>query len=542
MALPIAAHGYSWTHADRDEPCVGPLDLHIGAGEKVLLLGPSGAGKSTLLHAIAGVLPAESGDSTGELLIGDAPPDPRRGETGLVLQEPDSQVIFSRVGDDVAFGMENLGLPAEVIEARIPQSLVAMGLDLAQDHPTAALSGGQKQRLALAGIHAMAPEVIVLDEPTANIDPDSAPLVRDAVLTVQAATSATMIIVEHRVELWLDHVDIVIVLGRDGLIVQGSPRRVFGDPALAGMLHECGIWVPESPEAGAERRGLDSPVEGPNSFGGRLGSPEEGMPGPTPKSTSARELLLHTVGLDVARPQARVPAASGIDLEVRTGEAIGVVGPNGAGKSTTALTLAGLLPEFAGQVTAQSELRKGAKHARPFKWPSNILAPRIGMVFQEPAHQFLTSTVAGELALGPRLAGWSNAAIDSRVAELLEVLSLGRLAGSHPQGLSGGEKRRLSVAAMMAPRPQVLIVDEPTFGQDALTWAGLVELFLDVLDRGGAVLAVSHDRAFLDAIGARRIVLGASGDCRQDPALSTSESSGAESDSTAGRARGRWAE
>ncbi|RAG67726.1 ABC transporter ATP-binding protein, partial [Burkholderia multivorans] len=119
------------------------------------------------LHAIAGVLPVESGEAEGDLVIGDAPPDPRRGVTGLVLQDPDSQVIFSRVGDDVAFGMENLGMSAEVIDERIPASLAALGLDLPLDHPTAALSGGQKQRLALAGIHAMAPEVIVLDEPTA---------------------------------------------------------------------------------------------------------------------------------------------------------------------------------------------------------------------------------------------------------------------------------------------------------------------------------------------------------------------------------------
>lgn len=130
MALPIRARGFSWRHADRDEPAVGPLDLDIAAGEKVLLLGPSGAGKTTLLHAIAGVLPAESGEADGQLLIGDRPPDPRRGETGLVLQDPDSQVIFSRVGDDVAFGMENLGLPADVIAARIPTSLAAMGLGL----------------------------------------------------------------------------------------------------------------------------------------------------------------------------------------------------------------------------------------------------------------------------------------------------------------------------------------------------------------------------------------------------------------------------
>ncbi|WP_193072218.1 ABC transporter ATP-binding protein [Brevibacterium sp. FME37] len=478
MALPIRAQGFSWRHADRDEPAVGPLDLRIDAGEKVLLLGPSGAGKTTLLHAIAGVLPAESGEATGQLRIGDRPPDPRRGDAGLVLQDPDSQVIFSRAGDDVAFGMENLGLPADVIEDRISTSLAALGLDLPHDHPTAALSGGQKQRLALAGIHAMAPQVIILDEPTANIDPDSAVSVRDAVLGTQAATSATMIIVEHRVDLWLDHVDTVIVLGPDGLLTQGPPRLVFGDPELAEALIECGIWVP-----------------------GRAG----------PLRTESRpdgDLVLRTERLDVARPRAKAAAAAGLDLSIRTGEAVGIIGANGAGKSTLALTLAGLIPEFGGEVNALGSLRSGAKHARPFRWPSALLAPRIGMVFQEPEHQFLRSSVAEELALGPRLAGWSAVQVEERVAELLQALGLESLADAHPQGLSGGEKRRLSVAAMMAPRPQLLIVDEPTFGQDALTWAGLVGQFLDVLARGSTVVAISHDHAFLEAIGARRVVLG----------------------------------
>lgn len=494
MALPITARGFSWQHADRDEPAVGPINLHIAAGEKVLLLGPSGAGKSTLLHAIAGVVPSESGTATGELLIGDCPPDPRRGETGLVLQDPDSQVIFSRVGDDVAFGMENLGLPAEEIEARIASSLARMGLALPQSHPTAALSGGQKQRLALAGIHAMRPEIIVLDEPTANIDPDSAGAVRDAILETQAATSATMVIVEHRVGLWLDHVDTVVVLGREGLITQGPPRQVFGDPQIAGELRECGIWVPEDPEAVANRE----PMAGNRAT--------RATPNPAPGSTG--EVLLSTHRLGVARPRAKVAAATDIDLDVRAGEALGIIGANGAGKSTTALTLAGLISEFDGEVNAFGSLRSGAKQARPFRWPSAFLAPRIGMVFQEPEHQFLTSSVTEELALGPRLAGWSNSDVDERVEELLHVLGLETIAEAHPQGLSGGEKRRLSVAAMMAPRPRVLIVDEPTFGQDALTWAGLVELFLDVLARGSSVVAVSHDHSFLDAIGARRIELG----------------------------------
>ncbi|QUL78134.1 ABC transporter ATP-binding protein [Brevibacterium sp. SMBL_HHYL_HB1] len=493
MGLPITARGYSWTHADRDEPAVGPLDLDIPAGQKVLLLGPSGAGKSTLLHALAGVLPEESGTPNGELLVGDTGPDPHRGETGLVLQDPESQVIFSRVGDDVAFGMENLGLPAETIDSQIRESLAALGLDLRLDHPTAALSGGQKQRLALAGIHAMSPQVIILDEPTANIDADSAGGIRDAVLSVQAANSATMVVVEHRVGLWLDHVDRVIVLGREGLVAEGSPQSVFSDPGLTAALIGCGIWVPTGPNAPAEERAHPTAEAAPGSGT----DDEEG------------EVLLRAESLAVSRPRAKAPAAAGIDLTVRAGQAVGIVGPNGAGKSTTALTLAGLLPEFAGQVTAEPALRGKTRQVRPFAWPSALLAPRIGMVFQEPAHQFLTAEVAAELRLGPHLAGWSRAEVNDRVGQLLDVLGLNDLAGAHPQSLSGGEKRRLSVAAMLAPRPQVLIVDEPTFGQDALTWAGLVELFLDALGRGSAVVAVSHDRAFLDAIGARRVDLGA---------------------------------
>ncbi|MCM1013585.1 MULTISPECIES: ABC transporter ATP-binding protein [unclassified Brevibacterium] len=488
MGLPIRAHGYSWRHADRDSLAVGPVDLDIAPGEKVLLLGPSGAGKSTLLHAIAGVLPTEAGESGGEFLVGEAAPDPRRGVTGLVLQDPNSQVIFSRIGDDVAFGMENLGLPAEVVDARIDASLAAMGLDLPQSHPTAALSGGQKQRLALAGIHAMAPEVIVLDEPTANIDPVSARAVRDAVLTVQESTAATMIVVEHRVGLWSDDVDTVIVLGRAGIVAHGTPDEVFGDPALTEVLKATGIWLPESGSPTATDRWTVPARTGAQD---RLGSP-----------------VLVGERLSVARPRATVPAATDLDLEVRAGEALGIVGANGAGKSTTALTLAGLIPEFSGVVRAAGPLAAGAKEARPFTWPSKFLAPRIGMVFQEPEHQFLKSSVADELALGPRLAGWSTAEVDARVTELLETLGLADIADAHPQGLSGGEKRRLSVAAMIAPRPQVLIVDEPTFGQDALTWAGLVALFLDVLDHGSAVVAVSHDLDFLDAIGARRFTLG----------------------------------
>ena len=293
-----------------------------------------------------------------------------------------------------------------------------------------------------------------------------------------------MLIVEHRVELWLDHVDRVIVLGREGIAAQGPPGQIFTEAALTETLIDCGIWMPQN--SPTPRRGGTAGID---RTSGRLG-----------------EVLLRTHRLSVARPRMATRAATDLDLSLRAGQALGIVGANGAGKSTTALTLAGLLPEFSGQVLAEAPLRDGAKRARPFAWPSKQLAARIGMVFQEPAHQFLTSSVATELELGPRLAGWSAAESQARVDSLRD--SSLRLAHAHPQSLSGGEKRRLSVAAMLAPRPRVLVVDEPTFGQDALTWAGLVEMFLNALEHGSAVVAVSHDQAFLEAIGADVLELG----------------------------------
>uniref|UniRef100_UPI0024ADFE3A ABC transporter ATP-binding protein n=1 Tax=Microbacterium flavum TaxID=415216 RepID=UPI0024ADFE3A len=247
----VEAHGWGWRHASRRAWALGAVDLIIEPGERVLLLGASGAGKSTFLHAVAGVLGgAEEGESRGELLIDGAPPEAARGRSGLVLQDPDSQVILSRVGDDVAFGCENLGVPREEIWPRVREALDAVGLDVALDRPTKALSGGQKQRLALAGALAMRPGLILLDEPTANLDPDGVAEVRAAVGRAVAESGATLIVVEHRVEVWLPLVDRVVVLGPDvrgGVTADGSPAEVLGE--RGARLAAAGVWVPGIPPA-----------------------------------------------------------------------------------------------------------------------------------------------------------------------------------------------------------------------------------------------------------------------------------------------------
>ncbi len=474
----MRARDWGWRHAGRRAWALRDLDLVIEPGERVLLLGPSGSGKSTLLHALAGVLGGDDeGEHSGKLMVDGLAPGAARGRAGLVLQDPESQTVMARVGDDVAFGCENLGVPRDEIWERVPAALEAVGLTLPLAHPTAELSGGQKQRLALAGALAMRPGLLLLDEPTANLDPAGVVEVRDAVARVLKATGSTAVIVEHRVEVWLEVATRIVVLGADGrLVADGDPADVLARQGAA--LASAGVWVPGH-EPVAE-------VSAP---------------------PSAATKLLTTERLSIARVPGRI-LHSDLELALSAGEVLAVTGPNGSGKSTLALTLGGLLPPAAGTVIATPDLADGADR-QPIRWRSRELLPRIGSVFQAPEHQFLATTVRDELAVGPRALKLQDAAVAAIVGPLLERLGLTDLAAAHPFTLSGGQKRRLSVGTALATRPRVLLLDEPTFGQDALTWAALIEL-LDAERRDGrAVVAVTHDERFIGALGARRFALAA---------------------------------
>lgn len=471
----VEARGWGWRHASRLAWAVRDAAFRIEPGERVLLLGASGAGKSTMLQGLAGVLGGEEeGEAEGSLLVDGVPAAP--GRAGLVLQDPDSQVILARVGDDVAFGCENLGIPRSEIWQRVDAALDAVGLDVPRDRQTKALSGGQKQRLALAGALAMRPGLLLLDEPTANLDPVGVLEVREAVTAVLERTGATLVVVEHRVEVWLPLVSRVIVLGEGGVIADGSPDAVLRE--RGAELAEAGVWVPGIP-----------PTRPPAS------------------ATPPGESLLSARGLGVERVKGR-PVATGIDLDVRAGAALAITGPNGAGKSTLGLTLAGLLPAASGILDAAPQLAAGAGPA-PIRWASRDLLTRIGTVFQDPEHQLLARTVRDELAVGPRALGLAEDEISARIDDLLSRLRLDRLAAANPYTLSGGEKRRLTVAAALATAPRVLVLDEPTFGQDSRTWAELVGFLARLRDDGSAIVAITHDLDVVEALGAERYELGA---------------------------------
>jgi len=474
----VDIRGWGWRHAGRRAWALRQVDLRIRPGERVLLLGPSGAGKSTLLAGLAGLLQAEGGgEAEGEMLVDAAPADRSRDRVGIVFQDPETQLVMARAGDDVAFGLENRSVAPGEIWPRVDRALADVGFRYGRDRPTAALSGGEQQRLALAGVVVLRPGLLLLDEPTANLDPDGARLVRAAIADLAAGAGATMLLVEHRVDDAVALVDRAVVLEPGaGVVADGTPAEVFA--AHGDRLAAAGVWVPGHPVA----------------------TPARAAPHVGQVLVEARRAGFRYPGSDRF-------AVAEADLVLRTGEALAVVGPNGSGKSTLAMLLGGLLRPSAGEVVAGPGMAPGNADGQLWTWAPRRLAGGVGSVFQDPEHQFLTGTVRDELELGPRRLAAGAAEAARRAGELLERLHLSHLADANPYTLSGGEKRRLSVASALATAPTAMILDEPTFGQDRRTWAELLTLLASLRDDGRGVVVATHDLPFAAALADRTVTV-----------------------------------
>lgn len=538
---------WGYRHASRRAFAVRGLNLTIKAGQRVLLLGASGIGKSTILSGAAGLIgndfvaknsaksqqttlveDADGGVSEGCVLVDGVPVRRARGRVGLVLQDPDAQAIFQRLGDNVAFGPENMNVPRNEIWDRVRKSLKEVGLDGLQLHrSTSHLSGGQMQRLALAGALAMQPSVLLLDEPTANLDPDGTHQIVGAVRAVLDSTHATMVLVEHHAEPWIDMIDRVVVLGlendeaangkaannetvhdddiarvassRTVIVADGTPDEVFNRTDLD--FEDLGIWLPERYKKNVKSSANESSVSNSSA---NAESSEKYYENCDP-AEGYGEVLLSTKDLAISHNSE--PIARHINLEFKAGQITALVGANGAGKSTLSLTLAGLLPAVSGEVVASDALAQGANGTDPMKWKSPDLAKRISYVFQNPEHQFACGSVLDEVMLGPLRTGVSADEARAKAQELLKRFRLARYAKANPYTLSGGEKRRLTVAASLAAAPRVLILDEPTFGQDRKTWLQIIRLIASLRSEGVSIIVVTHDRELVEALGARLVEL-----------------------------------
>jgi energy-coupling factor transport system ATP-binding protein len=436
--------GFSWRPLGRRNPVVQDFDLSISPGERVLLLGANGAGKSSLLHALAGALGTTiAGDVHGVAEV--------EGRLGLLPQNPDDAVVADRVGRDIAFGPENLALPRDEIWRRVDEEMKAVRFPYGRDHLTVALSGGERQRLALAGVLALRPDVLLLDEPTSMLDAGHALAVRDAVLGVVGGR--TMVVVEHRFESWLDHVDRVVVLGDGGVAFDGPVEAFLAAPPIDGL------WMPGLPAPTP----LDVPADLVRPAGRPLSVRAENV---------AVDLVTRTL-----RGTHRTRALDGLDLDLEAGTRSAVVGPSGAGKSTALAVMGGLIRPVSGSVTPDLARRR-----------SHHLARDLGWVPQDAELGFVTTEVAAEVV---RTGDLVDRPVD--LDAVLDVLGLGHLRSAHPYRLSGGEQRRLALAAALAHRPGLVLLDEPTVGQDRHTWAAVAGWVTASARAGASVAIATHD-------------------------------------------------
>jgi len=533
----------TWRPFGQNALVLSGITLNAEPGERILLTGPSGSGKSTLLRAIAGVLTTvESGQLGGSISVDGKDPHEGCSFAGLLVQDPADAMVAGRVGREVAFGPENLGLAREEIWRRVQESLDAVGFPHGCEHPVGAVSGGESQRLALAGVLALGPRLILLDEPTAMLDPAAAAIVRNAICAVAADTGATMIVVEHHFDSWLDKIDRVVVLTAAGGVAADGPvteTLVAHSETLASL----GVWIPGAPP----------PV--PLRLSSDLVIPFDGVGGHGTPAVVAEMVTVNRaprIGLTTPAPPASSvlsqPVLSQIDAIARAGELVAVVGASGAGKSTLAALLAGLSAPSTGTVHAGGVVGADIP-AQLCRWSSRDLASRMGWVPQQAELAIVARTVWDDAMSTGRILDRDEQIATARVSGLLTALGLADLRESDPHLLSGGELRRLALVGAIAHGPSVLVLDEPTVGQDRLTWAAVAGVITASRDAGLAVIMATHDPHLIQLadrvirLEHGRIIEGPHGTpsvMAPSAPVSGTPVSGTPVSGTVARPRGRW--
>jgi len=491
----LAFEGFTFSYRRRPRPALRGVDLRLGEGETLALLGPSGAGKTTLCSAVNGVVPRLlKGEASGRVLLFGEETGVRSvpdwaGTVGVVFQDFESQIFTTGAALEVAFGPENLGLPPAEVRLRVGECLERVGLAAMADRNPATLSGGEKQRLVLAAVLALGPRLLVLDEPTTDLDP-AAKADLFSLVKGLGREGRTILAVDHEPEL-LSAAGRAAVLS-DGRVLRDGPAselrirpdwmRAHGlapDP-VGEAWRSLGLGaVPANAlEAGAELRRL----------GARLAPPLSGRTGGDP--------VLQVEGLRVTY-EGGIEALRGVDLVVREGETLAIVGPNGSGKTTLARVLAGLQRPGSGRVSHRGRRLEGPRGA----------VGRVGLVFQEPDDQIFSPTVAEEVACGPRALGLGEEEVRTRSAEALEAVGLAGREVEDPFTLPKGDRQKVAVASVLATGPEVLVLDEPTTGLDRRELDGMLALLARLRDAGHAVVAVTHAMEVAAAEADRVVVL-----------------------------------
>jgi energy-coupling factor transporter ATP-binding protein EcfA2 len=494
---PIAAvSNLTYWYPERETPALRALNWSIDPGEFVTVTGPSGSGKSTLLRCLNGLTPHFSG-GIFDGVVTVAGHDTRHYSprvlarlTGFVFQDPESQFVAGRVDDELAFGMEQLGVPPVTMRKRVEEVLDLLGIAALRDREIVTLSGGERQRVAVAAALALQPSILALDEPTSQLDPWGAEEVLAALNRLNEDLGLTVILAEHRLERVVAHADRLTVLASDGSIALDGPPRVslrdaeMGSlPALLALGRRLD-WdpLPLSIKEGRAAQRRDAAL-------GRIPAPAPPDPAP---SGGAPVVALQGVsaGWD------RHPVLRNIDLDVRPGELLALMGRNGSGKTTLLRLVAGLHRPSSGRV-----LIAGQDTARLH--PADI-AQTVGYLPQNPSALFFAETLRAELAFTRKHHPRSGLEPEATLA----ALGLEHAIDHNPRDLSGGERERAALAAVLVGGPRVLLLDEPTRGMDAARKRALIATLHRLRHDGVAILLATHDVELVAEVASRIALLG----------------------------------
>jgi energy-coupling factor transporter ATP-binding protein EcfA2 len=493
----------SFMYEDAETPALENINLKVQPGEVVLLAGPSGAGKTTLCSCLNGLVPHfHNGALKGKVLVKGR--DTKRTRVGvlsslvgLVFQDPESQLISPTVADEIAFGPENLAVPRDEIVRRVEEGLDVARLKGFEEREPYNLSGGEQQACAIAAIFAMYPEIYVMDEPTSNLDPLGTQRVLSMIVKVAKERGKTLLIAEHKLEEILPLVDRVVVMDRgrivqddtvEGALSKGDIEHVFVRPPLVCLAEKLqlnaqpltaeqfypaltqkyklnGLTVDERPKAEKKDRG--EPV------------------------IEIRGLWHSYDGVNAA--------LNGVELTIYRGELVSVLGRNGSGKTTLVKHINGLLKPAEGSVIVLGQDTVQTTTAQ--------LAKKVGFCFQNPNHQMITFVVKDELALGPKSLGLDKEEIEHRSLQALEFVGMAEQMGADVMALGKGQKQRLALASVLTMKPEILVIDEPTTGQDPQMTEEIFEIIRKLNEEGTTVLVITHKFDYAAAYTERAVIL-----------------------------------
>jgi energy-coupling factor transporter ATPase len=516
----IRISGLTFRYSDTDKPALQDISLEVQDGEFVLITGPSGGGKSSLCRCLNGLIPHfHGGEISGKVEVDGL--DTMKHSTkelatkvGMVFQDPENQLVTVDVEREIAFGLENLGFPRELMAKRVEEALDTVGIAGLRHRTVNELSGGEKQRVAIASVLALYPSMLVLDEPTSELDPKGAEEVLNVAERLNDELGITVILVEHRLDRVVQHVDRMIVLDNGRIVSDGTPQSTLSNGKLSERgvevppiikvvqgLRDRGISVTNTPLTVKEgRAALASVVQrrvaerGEEAVGD---APLHLVPASNLKSDGVQPVvdvkaLYHVYPGDS-------PALRNISLKIREGEFVAIMGRNASGKTTLVKHLNGLLKPTKGDVVVDGMDTREASGAE--------LAKKVGYVFQNPNDHLFADSVEQEIAFSLRNLGFERGEMQPMIDQVLNRFGLTQYRERYPRSLSGGEKQRVALASVLVAQPKIVILDEPTRGMEYKLKAELMRYLDDYRKEGRVVILVTQDVETVAEYGDRVILV-----------------------------------